>query len=141
MTLFRTTLITCLFVGLFVSSSGSARELTNDEKVAGLAPTSLVRIIARPEEFDGKWLGTKGFLSTNFEDNTLYLTEEHARYLMNQEGIDVEFDMAKLDLSPSGVRSIDDAHHKHVFIYGQFQAKTRTLAKITRLVVLERPAY
>ncbi len=120
---------------LLLSSSSDAREMTQDEHRSAIDPTSIISLIATPEKFDGKWVSVEGYLSTGFEDSTLYLTKDLALNGLKSNAIFVSYDRSQLLISPNTISSLKQAHHNYVLIYGQFDRRFRRLAKVKRVFV------
>lgn len=52
---------------------------------------SILDLLARPDAYDGKFIRIDGFLHVKFEDCAVFMTKEHADYLMGKYGLWVSF--------------------------------------------------
>jgi len=103
-----------------------------------MTPDSLIQLIATPKKYHNKTVTVDGFLQIEFEGNALYLHKEDAQFLMTANGLWVE-------LSDEMKNHPDKYHNKHVFIEGNFNAKSHghlglfsgTIENITRIHLLE----
>jgi hypothetical protein len=96
---------------------------------------SIVGLLASPQDYNGRFIRTTGFLCIEFEGNALYLHEEDYRYSMTKNAV-------KLDLSKEQEDHFKDLSLKHVLIEGTIEASkqsaergmyTGSLKNITRL--------
>ncbi len=97
---------------------------------------SLVQLIARPKDYDGKIVRVIGFVRLEFEGNGIYLHEDDYKHSIYKNGlwIDVTKDMQKRKV---------ELDQKHVFLEGTFNAKdtghlglwSGSIQKITRFQV------
>ena len=101
---------------------------------------TLLRLLANPDQFEGKDVQVIGFLHLEFEGNGLYLHKEDYDHsiLGNMIWIDATADMQK---------AIAEINDRYVIIRGTFDSKdsghmglfTGTLKKITRCDVWSSP--
>lgn len=79
-----------LVLVFLVPSSSTVVPAFGDSKVA--APISIVRVLANPQEFDGKRIAVVGFLGLHKDGNILYLHREDEEMALYKNGLAVEFD-------------------------------------------------
>ena len=77
--------------------------------------TSLINLIANPNVYDGKIVGTYGFLCLREEQNILYLHDEDYRHLLLKNGL-------TLRAQPEQIRAMGDKNYQYVRIVGTFDA-------------------
>jgi hypothetical protein len=76
---------------------------------------SLIKLIATPDSYNGKVIGTEGFLCLREEQNILYLHDEDYRHLLIKNGV-------ALILEPEQIRAMSDNNYHYVRIVGVFDA-------------------
>lgn len=96
-------------------------------------PVSIIRLIAVPNEFDGKWVSVQGLLKNEYEGSRLYLSKEHAELGILANAVYVSYDRKKLDFSPKKISTVQQVGDKYVLLYGRFVAKERGLRDVTRI--------
>jgi len=69
----RVSLVMTLFTSIVATTA-------NSQEGSASVTCSLIRLIATPEEFDGKMVFTYGFATIGFERNYLFLSREDAEY-------------------------------------------------------------
>ncbi|MBX9685341.1 MAG: hypothetical protein K2X27_01490 [Candidatus Obscuribacterales bacterium] len=126
-----------------------SRNLTVAERIAGMSVVSMVKIISNPQNFAGKILAVRGFLHIEYEDNRLYLTQEHADHLMKENALEVSFlpnnllleSRQKFDgetntpaLPKDRQRALHYFNNKHVLLVGYF--KNGQLVNVSRVMEL-----
>ena len=87
---------------------------------AALEHVSIVDLLARPDAYDGKPVRVEGYLHDKFEDHGLYMTKEHADYLMGKYGVWVSFRQKSVALQPEGKTKTSDFDCKYVLLEGVF---------------------
>jgi hypothetical protein len=80
--------------------------------------TSLIQLLANPDRFDKKSISTVGYLTVEFEDTAIYLSETEARYGMYCNGLWVSFSDNSLGLTTSEIA--ERYNGKYVRITGTF---------------------
>ena len=79
---------------------------------------SLIRLIANPDDYQGRKVLTSGYLHLEFEGNSLYLDETHARVGLYRNAIWFNY--------PEDIASqIQPFSDKYVSIYGKFSHDSR----------------
>ncbi len=76
---------------------------------------SIIQLIATPERFDGKLVGTYGFLALGWEASVLWLHKEDSDNLLSANAL-------WLDPSPEMRRNASEIALKYVTIVGVFRA-------------------
>jgi opacity protein-like surface antigen len=75
-----------LFAGVTLLASAAC--LFADMVIAdGVISTSLIRVLAHPEKYDGKRIQLIGYYHSEFEESALYLTKDDATHLNTQNGV------------------------------------------------------
>lgn len=77
--------------------------------------TPLIRLIANPEEYNGKMIQVAGYLHLEFEGNALYLHENDFKHNIYENSFWVNFS----DKLREG-KNIMDYNNKYVYIIGTF---------------------
>ena len=79
---------------------------------------SIIQLIARPQDYDGKFVRLIGFVNLEFEGTVICLHEEDCRHsIMNN--------CLWLDATDEILRKRSDYHRKYVLIEGIFSAKDK----------------
>jgi len=79
----------------------------------GVAVTSLIRLIATPEAFDGKRVRVGGYCHLGFESDALYLHREDYAFLLSVNAV-------ILDLGDRDRRTLGDRSGRYVIVQGTF---------------------
>lgn len=107
--------------------------------LTGQAPTtSLIKLIAAPQEFDGKVVRFHAVLNLGFENNAVYLTKEHRENTVTSFGI-------WLNISPELAAERKWGSGKYFLVEGTFDSSDKghmglwmgALSNITLLTVHE----
>jgi len=98
---FLIALSVCFLASLATLSLGGDAEKPNVTGAAAPPPqptatgrpeaVSIVDLLARPDAYDGKFVRLDGFLHVKFEGTAVFMTKEHADYLMCKYGLWVSF--------------------------------------------------
>jgi hypothetical protein len=102
----------CVFFMMVVTTVPSAQLRAQDETIRWI---SLINLIANPNAYDGKVVGTEGFLCLREEQNILYLHDEDYRHLLLKNGL-------TLRAEPEQIRAMEDKNYHYVRIVGTFDA-------------------
>jgi hypothetical protein len=94
---------------------------------------SLVRLIANPEDYDGKIVRVIGFVRLEFEGDAIYLHQDDCRHGIPKNGL-------WIDVTDEVRKKRKDYDQKYVLLEGTFSAKDRghfglwsgSIQKITR---------
>jgi hypothetical protein len=81
----RTTLTVLLFAVCI--SLGGCSSPPHGSTADGVINTSLVRVLAHPEDYSGKRVGLVGYYHSEFEESGLYLTKDDATAHNYQSGL------------------------------------------------------
>jgi hypothetical protein len=99
--------------------------------------TSLIRLIASPEKFEGKEVATYGFSVANRGLIGVYLSEDDARYMTRVNAIWIDENEL-----PDSLKPIDRFHRQWVLVEGTFRQLNPggreilgTLGEISRIVI------
>jgi hypothetical protein len=76
---------------------------------------SLITLIANPDTYNRKLVGTEGFLCLREEQNILYLHDEDYRHLILKNGV-------TLRLQPEQIRELREKNYHYVRVVGIFDA-------------------
>jgi hypothetical protein len=119
---FLVALVVCILASLATLSLGVDSEKAKVSGDAAPQPpaaatgqpeaVSIVDLLARPEAYDGKFVRVEGFLHVHFEGTALFMTKEHADYLMCKYGFWVSLDEVKYPAK--------DFDGKYVLLEGTF---------------------
>ncbi len=98
--------------------------------------TSLIRLIATPEKYDGKTIQVTGYLHLEFEGDAIYLHKEDYEYGLTENSFWVSFSGKLLKM-----KEVMDYNDKYVIIIGTFRMNDKghmgmfggTLENIVRL--------
>ncbi|MGN6495283.1 MAG: hypothetical protein ACTHLE_25075 [Agriterribacter sp.] len=98
--------------------------------------TSLIKLIANPEKYDGKRVQVIGYLHLEFEGNAIYLHQEDFKHGITENSFWVEFS-SKLTTK----RDLNKFNNRYVIVIGTFRANKKghmgmfggTLDNIVRL--------
>lgn len=113
-----------LFLAVSCSSKAERKIVDSDFKATTEIPesneefvTSLVKLIANPEKYDGKIIRVIGYLNLEFEGNAIYLHKEDYEHGLTKNGFWLDFsgsikENKKLDFSK-----------KYVIIVGKFDVR------------------
>lgn len=82
----------------------------------GTLATTMVRVLANPENYDGKRLQLKGYYTSGVEYRCLLLTKEHAEIGDLSNAIWIESPGPEVDK-----RLVADIKHNHVTVIGIFR--------------------
>jgi len=87
-----------------------------DSRVA--APISMIRVLANPQEYDGKRIAVVGFLGLHKDGNILYLHREDEEMALYKNGLTVDCDspltqddVVRMNMHYVYLGGIFDAHH------------------------------
>lgn len=83
-------------------------------------PVSMVRLLAKPEAYDGKELSVQGFLVLQFKESNLFLSASDATYGLRENSLAITLEDNALGLSLDDIRR--RFHGKYVKIDGRFDA-------------------
>jgi hypothetical protein len=120
-----------------------------DPTPAYLAPqVSVIHLVSRPEQYDGKRVKLFGYLHVRFEDSALYLSKDDADYLTGANAIWVSgYDpAAKLEPIDGVVKDLRYFDGRYVMLEGFFKMKERGhmgmfsggIGQIVRVLELQR---
>jgi hypothetical protein len=112
----KSLLLACALVFLLPSSS-TVVPAFGDSKVA--APISMIRVLANPQEFDGKRIAVVGFLGLHKDGNILYLHREDEEMALYKNGLTVDFN------SPLTADDIARMNMRYVYLGGVFDAQNQ----------------
>jgi hypothetical protein len=79
---------------------------------------SIIRLIATPEKFDGKYVRVVGFVSLEFEGTAIYLHKDDYQYKLIKNCL-------WLNLDSDTARAFEKFDQKYVMVEGTFNAKNR----------------
>lgn len=136
-----------VLVFMFLPSLLFAESQVGSTKNEPILNLSLVNLLAKPDEYHGKFIRLKGFIILEFEGNAIYLTKDDAQYGVTKNGLWVEFD-PNLWIDPSTDKRIDlekQFNGKFVLIEGIFNKdefghmgmNSGSIKSITRIMELE----
>jgi len=96
---------------------------------------SLIRLIANPGEYDGKFVRVEGYLHNKFEDSALYISKDDADYLIGQNGIWVSYGekaaVGRTDCKPVLLEGVfNRSGHGHM---GMFAGELKSVSRIMEL--------
>ena len=98
---------------------------------------SLIRLIATPEAYDGKFVRVEGYLHNKFEDSALYLSKDDADYLVGQNGLWVTYGSVtyKQSLAADGKPvllegTFNKSGHGHM---GMFAGELKSVSRVMEL--------
>lgn len=94
------------------------KQMTVDD--VSVWPVSMVRLLAKPEAYDGKELSVQGFLVLQFEESNLFLSASDATYGMRENSLVITLEGNSLGFSMDEIRR--RFHGKYVKIDGTFDA-------------------
>lgn len=110
-------LLLALVLVFLLPSSFTVVTALGDSKVA--APISLIRVLANPQEFDGKRIAVVGFLGLHKDGNILYLHREDEEMGLYKNGLAVEFDypltsedIARMNMHYVYLGGVYDTHYQ-----------------------------
>jgi hypothetical protein len=110
-------LVLALVLVFLLPSSSTVVPAFGDSKVA--APISMIRVLATPQEFDGKRIAVVGFLGLHKDGNILYLHREDEEMGLYKNGLAVEFDypltpedIARMNMHYVYLGGVFDAHYQ-----------------------------
>jgi hypothetical protein len=110
---------------------------------------SIIRLIATPEKYQGKFVRIEGYLHNQFEDSAIYLSKDDADHLINKNALWVRYaekaqkQALYSEQEPDNLRYFD---RKYVLIEGVFNeydhghlgAYAGSIKKVTRIMELTR---
>lgn len=86
------------------------------------AEVSMVALLASPQDYDGRFVRTEGFLCLEFEGNALFLHEEDYRYSITKNSL-------RIDLSQEQQAHFKNLTLKHVLIEGTVEANKQSIER------------
>lgn len=135
------TLLVLLLSGSLMAQEGVPAE-------SFFAPqVSVLHLVAKPEQYNGKRVKLFGYLHVRFEDSALYLSKDDADYLTGANAIWVSYDSAvKLESIEGNVSDLHYFDGRYVMLEGFFNMKEHGhmgmfsggLEKIVRVLELRR---
>jgi hypothetical protein len=127
------------------TNANKNQEMTGGKEVR----VSLIDLIARPDDYDGKTVAVLGYLHNRFEDFALYFSKDDADYLIREKAIWVNspsnvqlFDEESPNIRPKDISFCDCKYvvvrgrfNKHrVLRYGTFAGSIGEVSSISVLV-------
>lgn len=114
-----------LLLGLTIGQQSFAQEPLD---------VSMVKLVATPDQFDGKLIRVSGFLNIEFENMELYMHKEDWAHGLTKNGV-------WLDLDSESRRKYSSLNQHYVFVegivdskhFGHMGATSATLIKIRRV--------
>jgi hypothetical protein len=110
-------LLLALVLVFLVPSSSTVVPAFGDTRVA--APISMIRVLANPQEYDGKRIAVVGFLGLHKDGNILYLHREDEEMALYKNGLTVDFNSS---LTPDDLARIN---MHYVYLGGVFDAQNQ----------------
>ena len=110
--LVRTMKTNIIIIAIALMFSSTVMAQTNDEPVA----VSIIQLIANPKDFDCKNVSISGFVSLEFEENAIYLSESDYDHWLTKNGL-------WLDISDAIRNSRAEFDGKYVMVQGRFSMK------------------
>jgi hypothetical protein len=89
----------------------------------------LIQLIARPADFDGRYVRVHGFYNHEFEGNALYLHREDFEQILSRNGVWMEGKPESDEMYILVEGRFNARQHGHMGLFsGEIEAVTRTLA-------------
>ncbi len=110
-------LLLALVLVFLLPSSSTVVPAFGDSRVA--APISIIRVLANPQEFEGKRIAVVGFLVLHKDGNMLYLHREDEEMGLYKNGFTVDFDspltpddIARMNMHYVYLGGVYDTHYQ-----------------------------
>jgi|HubBroStandDraft_2_1064218.scaffolds.fasta_scaffold121249_2 hypothetical protein len=110
-------LVLALVLVFLLPSSSTVVPAFGDSRVA--APVSMIRVLANPQEFDGKRVAVVSFLGLHKDGNMHYLHREDEEMALYKNGLTVDFD------SPLTPDDMARMNMHYVYLGGVFDARNQ----------------
>jgi len=79
---------------------------------------SMVQLLAKPQEFNGKRLQVIGFIHLEFEGNAVYLSQEDFQHGIDKNGL-------WLSISETELNDLEKINNSYAVVEGTFNAKNK----------------